>query len=196
MSTPLHLHIYLHHPVLQTVRAGKLGFINRLSNLLGDRGWRIEVHKSGDEARARAPKRPGYALFNMERPTHPRALTFRLAYHYPFWRLEQVAERWRWPVARARFDPELLDADAAEDFATRLRRRVLPGPEPRRGDYVLIPLQGRIRQQRSFQAMSPVEMVEAVARTGRPAVATLHPNETYDIADMARSRTCRIVFRT
>lgn len=185
MSAPLHLHIYLHHPVLQTVRAGKLGFINRLTGLLKSRGWQVEVHKSGDQARAQAPRRPGYALFNMEKPTHPQALTFRLAYHYPFWRLERMAERWRWPVARARFDPARLDRDAARDFAARLCKRVLPGPEPRQGDHVLIPLQGRIRQQRSFQTMSPIEMIETVARTGRPAVATLHPNETYDDADQA-----------
>lgn len=185
MSTPLHLHIYLHHPVLQTVRAGKLGFINRMSGLLKARGWQIEVHKSGSAARAQAPRRPGYALFNMERPTHPQALTFRLAYHYPFWRLERVPERWRWPIARAAFDPDQLDAEDARDFADRLRGRVLPGPEPKWGEHVLIPLQGRIRRQRSFQTMSPVQMIETVARTGRPTVTTLHPNEKYDDADMA-----------
>ena len=31
--------------------------------------------------------------------------------------------------------------------------------------------------------MSPVEMLAAVAATGRPTVATLHPNEVYDDAD-------------
>lgn len=188
MSTPRHLNIYLHPPILQTVRAGKLGFINRLARILEDRGWQLEVHRSGGQARAQAPRRPGYALFNMEKPTHPQALTFRLAYHYPFWRLERLAERWRWPVARAHFDPSRLDLEAARNFAARLRNRVLPGPEPSQGDLVLIPLQGRIRQQRSFQTMSPVDMIEAVAQTGRRAVATLHPKEAYDHADHAALR--------
>ena len=33
---------------------------------------------------------------------------------------------------------------------------------------MLIALQGRLRDCRSFQTMSPVAMVEAVARSGRP----------------------------
>ena len=46
-----------------------------------------------------------------------------------------------------------------------------------------MPLQGYLRRTRSFQTMSPVEMLEAVAATGRPVVATLHPSEQYDEAD-------------
>lgn len=182
------LRIYLHPPILPTARAGRLGFLNRMRALLEARGWRIEILPSGEAARARAPGLPGYALFNMERPTHAAALTFRLAYHYPFWRLERQAERWRWPVALARFrpgDPGGIQDPGARDFARRLRDRVLPGPDPRQGEHVLIPLQGRIRVQRSFQTMSPLAMVEAVARSGRPAVATLHPKEVYDAEDRA-----------
>lgn len=188
MSTDCRLDIYLHPPILLTARNGKQGFINRLTRLLQERGWQVEIHRSGKEAREKAPDRPGYALFNMERPTHSRALTFRLAYHFPFWRLEKEAERWRWPVARARFDPSTLDHREAHDFAKRLRKRVLPGPEPRHGDYILVPLQGQIRKHRSFQVTSPIEMLETVARTGRPTVATLHPNEDYDTADHAALR--------
>lgn len=184
MSQPWFLRIYLHPPVLHTARAGKLGFLNRIQGLLIARGWQVEICWSGKRARAEAPDVPGYALFHMEKPTHDRALTFRLAYHYPFWRLEPVAERWRWPVAHAEFCPA-AEPTAAQAFADRLRRRVLPGPEPRSGDHVLIPLQGRIRQHRSFQTVSPVAMVDAVARTGRPCVATLHPKEHYDDADHA-----------
>ena len=185
MSQPLILRVYLHPPILHTAQAGKLGFLNRMTRLLAARGWTVEVLRSGDQARAMAPTLPGYALFHMERPTHDRALTFRRSYHYPFWRLEARAERWRWPVAQARFDPAAIDADAADDFAGRLARRVLPGPPPARGDGVLIPLQGRIRDHRSFQTMSPIQMIAAVARTGRPATVTLHPNEVYDDADRA-----------
>ncbi|MCZ0961303.1 capsular polysaccharide export protein, LipB/KpsS family [Paracoccus benzoatiresistens] len=183
MDQPRILRIYLHPPMLQTARAGKLGFLNRMTRLLADRGWQVAIHWSGEAARKAAPDLPGYALFHMERPTHDRALTFRRAYHYPFWRLERHGERWNWPVALARFDPATVDADATRDFAGRLRGRVLPGPDPVRGDHVLIPLQGRLRDCRSFQTMSPVDMVEAVARTGRRAIATLHPKETYDAED-------------
>lgn len=185
MSQPLVLRVYLYPPILHMARAGKLGFLNRMRRLLEARGWRVEIGWSGESQRQAAPDLPGYALYHMERPTHDRALTFRRAYHYPFWHLEKVAERWRWPVARARFDPSEIDPVAARDFAARLCARVLPGPAPQAGDHILIPLQGRIRQQRSFQTMSPVDMVAELARTGRPCIATLHQKEVYDPADHA-----------
>ncbi|WP_410217165.1 hypothetical protein [Paracoccus sp. (in: a-proteobacteria)] len=185
MSDDLLLNVYLHPPILQTALAGKSGFVNRVCAVLEPRGWRIRIQPSGEEARALAPDRPGHALFHMERPTHDRALTFRRAYHYPYWRLEQVAERWRWPIARASFDPDRIEADAARKFAQRLRDRVLPGPPPVRGDHVLIPLQGHLRKRRSFQAASPVQMIRQVAETGRPCIATLHPKESYDDKDRA-----------
>ncbi|MDN5567433.1 MAG: hypothetical protein L0G27_01550 [Paracoccus sp. (in: a-proteobacteria)] len=179
------LTVYLHPPILQTAQAGKLGFVNRIAGLLRARGWQVRIERSGDTARAQAADQPGYALFNMEKPTHDRALTFRLAYHYPFWRLEPLAERWRWPVALAQFDGSVIDHASARDFARKLRDRVLPGPDPVRGDHVLIPLQGHIRRQRSFQAASPLAMVRDVAETGRPCTATLHPKEVYEDADRA-----------
>lgn len=185
MTASHHLNIYLHQPILNTARNGKLGFINRMTRLLQERDWQTEIHPSGENARAEAPNRPGYALFNMEKPTHERALTFRLAYHYPFWQLEPIAERWRWPVARAEFVADDIDPVAAADFATRLRNRVLPGPAPQDEGYALIPLQGRILEHRSFQSHSPLEMIAHVAGTGRPTVVTLHPKETYDEADRA-----------
>lgn len=185
MAPPLILRVYLYPPMLYLAQAGKLGFLNRIRALLAPRGWQIVVQWSGDEARRRAPDLPGYALYHMERPTHPAALTFRRAYHYPYWRLETVPERWRWPVAHARFDPDSLDDRTSRDFMRRLAARVLPGPEPQRGDHVLIALQGRIADHRSFQTCSPLAMVRAVARTGRPAAATLHPKEIYSPADRA-----------
>ncbi|CAM3199732.1 hypothetical protein PANO111632_07575 [Paracoccus nototheniae] len=185
MSADLLLSVYLHPPILHTARAGKLGFLNRIRTILEPQGWQIEILQSGLSAREAAPTRPGYALFNMERPTHDRALTFRRAYHFPYWRLERQAERWRWPIAQAAFDPSSIEPDAARNFLRRLRGRVLPGADPVQGDHILIPLQGHIRRQRSFQSTSPVRMVQAAARTGRPCIVTLHPKEVYDEADRA-----------
>ncbi|QBX35882.1 hypothetical protein E4191_15170 [Paracoccus liaowanqingii] len=185
MSADLLLTVYLHPPILHTARAGKLGFLNRIRALLAPRGWRIEVRPSGTGPRAEAPGRAGYALFNMERPTHDRALTFRLAYHFPYWRLEREAERWRWPIALTRFEPSRIEAQPAQDFVRRLRHRVLPGPAPERGDHILIPLQGHIRRQRSFQSASPLQMIRDAAATGRPCIVTLHLKEVYDDEDRA-----------
>lgn len=184
-SEPSELRIYLHQPMLRDARKGGVNFLQRLIALLRGQGWQVWIEASGNAARAAAPSLQGHALFHMEKPTHQQALTFRRAYHYPFWRIESVAERWRWPVAEARFDPDAIDADKARQFHAKLAARVLPGPPPRHDGPVLIPLQGLIRQARSFQTMSPLDMVAHVARTGRPAVATLHPRETYTPEDHA-----------
>ena len=179
------LHIYLEDPMLADARAGRFNFLNVLSRAVRDAGWSVEFAPTGPAARAAAPSRDGYALFHMEQPTHDRALTFRRAYHYPFWRIEPVAERWRFAVARAVYDPGEVDGEVAAAFLRRLRARVLPGPPPTRDGPILVPLQGHLRRHRSFQSMSPVEMLDAVCRTGRPVVATLHPSEHYDADDHA-----------
>lgn len=179
------LRVYLEPPMLASARAGTFNFLNVLKASVESVGWQLEWHLTGDEARRRAPERDGYALFHAELPTHDRALTFRRAYHYPFWQIEPVSQRWRFAVARAEFDPEAVDKAEARRFADALRNRVLPGPAATSNGPILIPLQGLIRQCRSFQTMSPVEMVRTVAETGRPCVATLHPKERYDASDHA-----------
>ncbi|WP_323716521.1 hypothetical protein [Paracoccus aminovorans] len=179
------LRVYLEGPLLRMTWAGKMNFLNVLKAAVESRGWRVEWHETGPEARRAAPGRDGYALFHMQPPTHDRALTFRRAYHYPFWRIETTQQRWRFRVAQARFDPDAVDPATAEEFARNLRARVLPGPSPTRTGPVLVPLQGHLRRCRSFQTMSPVQMLEQVAATGRPTVATLHPRERYDAADHA-----------
>lgn len=179
------LRVYLEPAMLRTARDGSFNFMNVLDKTVSAQGWRIEWHQTGPAARSLAPRLDGYALFHAEAPTHDRALTFRRAYHYPFWHIEPVQQRWRFAVARAPFDPDAIDAEAAHAFATRLRARVQPGPPPTRGNTVLIALQGHIRRCRSFQTASPIAMVQAAAQTGLPCIATLHPNEHYDDADHA-----------
>lgn len=178
------LRIYLQGNMLETSRAGTFNFMNVLRSAVEGAGWQVEFHETGAAARARAPRQGGYALFHMEPPTHDRALTFRRAYHYPFWQIETLPQRWRFQVAQSRFDADAIDPAAARDFAERLRARVLPGPPPRRGQTVLVPLQGLIRRCRSFQTMSPLDMLEAACASARPVTATLHPGEIYDAADM------------
>lgn len=185
MPAPPTLRIYLHGGMLRTARAGNFPAMAVLARAVEAQGWRVSFKGASPAAHDSEPPPGDYALLHMKQPRHPRTLTLRRAYHYPFWRIEPVAERWRFAVAQARFEPEEVDAGAAEAFLRRLRQRVLPGPAPMRGEHVLVPLQGHIRRARSFQTMSPVEMLDAVCRTGRPVVATLHPSETYDGADHA-----------
>ncbi|SMO72134.1 hypothetical protein [Paracoccus laeviglucosivorans] len=179
------LRIYLEGSMLRTARDGTFPFMAVLEKAVHAAGWRVEWHQSDPAARASAPDSDGYALFHAEAPTHDRALTFRRAYHYPFWQIEPAQQRWRFHVARSPFDADRINPQQARDFADRLRQRVIPGAPPTRDGPILIALQGHIRRCRSFQTTSPVEMVEQVARIGRPTVATLHPKESYDARDMA-----------
>lgn len=185
MTAPPTLRVYLHGGMLHTARAGSFPAMATLARAVEAQGWRILFERASPQAHDAAPPPGDYALLHMKPPRHPRTLTLRRAYHYPFWRIEPVAERWRFAVAQTPFDPRGVDGDQAAAFVRRLCKRVLPGLEPRRGDHVLVPLQGHIRRARSFQSMSPVEMLDRVCRAGRPVVATLHPSELYDDADHA-----------
>lgn len=178
------LRIYLEQGMLQTALAGTFNFMNVLWDAVRSAGWQVIFLPTGPKARKQAPDLPGYALFHLEPPTHDRALTFRRAYHYPFWQIQNHIQRWRSDVALSRFDPASIQTGPARDFQKRLRARVLAGPAPTHGSRVLIALQGRLQECRSFQTMSPIEMVRQIARTGQPATATLHPNETYDENDL------------
>ena len=174
------LHVHLEGSMLRTAREGSFNFMAVLRAAVEGAGWRVEWRDA-----AEPPDPAVHALFHMQAPPHRRALIFRRAYHYPFWHIEPVPQRWRFHVAQSRFRPETIDPEAARRFAARLRDRVLPGPPATHGPAILVPLQGHLRRCRSFQSMSPLRMLETVAASGRPVVATLHPKEHYDKADHA-----------
>ena len=46
-------------------------------------------------------------MSHIKMPLDKRGLCFRRAYHYPFWQIEQTAERWSWDVAQAAFEPDM-----------------------------------------------------------------------------------------
>ncbi|SEN26848.1 hypothetical protein [Palleronia pelagia] len=180
------LRIFYHRQLLERARAGGHNYTNRIDAALRSRGWRVELCLDSDAARVASLARPGRSLFHMAPPLGARSLTTRLAYWYPFWRIEASAKRWEWDVAQARFDPEAVDPEAAARFRTWRRGQHLKGVQAT-GDAVFVPLQGRLQEARSFQTMSPLAMLEqTLAHTGpRRVVATLHPNETYLTAERA-----------
>lgn len=182
-----HLSIYLDDWILKDVRDGSHNFFRRLIGAVEAAGWSTSLHQTGPEARRAAPDRPGYALYRMEAPTHDRALTCRRTYVGAFWHVEVSAERWDWPVARVHFDADSIDGEDAAHFFFGTRNRLYPGVKPVDEDNLaFIPLQGRLTEHRSFQAMSPVQMIEAViARHSGPVVATLHPRESYSEGEIA-----------
>ncbi len=116
-------------------------------------------------------------------------MTIRLNYFYPFWNIERSAARWEWPVAQARFDPQQVPQKEARQFTRYWRKRLFKGAADQTGrdGVVYVPLQGRLRSNRSFQFCSPLQMLTLLAaqEKRRDIVATLHPKETYSAQDLA-----------
>jgi hypothetical protein len=59
--------------------------------------------------------------------------------------------------------------------------------EVSRDGYIYVPLQGRLLEHRTFQSMSPIEMLRQILThdTVRTVLATLHPRETYTREELA-----------
>ena len=178
------LHFYLPSPLREDSAAGAVNIATRIAAAVAPLGWRAHWHGDTDEDRTRALG-PGYHLFHMQDPVGPRCLTLRRAYAYPFWQIEATNERWNFDVAKAEFDASSVDVEAARPFFRRMGRKMLGEREGASEGFVFMPLQGRLCEHRSFQAMSPKAMIEATLDhlPGREIRATLHPRETYDAAD-------------
>ncbi|MCK0140184.1 hypothetical protein [Aliiroseovarius sp. F47248L] len=187
MSVAKILRVYLDPEPLQRARNGKFNVVNKIAVALENRGFRIEYRKNSDLERLASAARNGYALFLMDDPLHANALTLRRSYFYPFWRIEATAKRWEFEVAEKDFDPNVINPDVARDWADNWRKWLFKGAASRvtRDGPIYIPLQGRLLQQRSFQAASPVEMLTQVATCfpDTPILATLHPAEVYTQAE-------------
>ncbi len=164
-------------------KRGNFNLINKITQVFEAGGYRVQLKRNSEAERAKSAARRGYSLFHMDEPFHPRALTLRKAYFYPFWRIEASAKRWEWGIAKAGFDPNAVDGDEASAFCRFWRQKLFGSsaqPQPSE-DMVYVPLQGRLLEQRSFQFASPLAMIEAVLMhdRDRQVIVGLHPSETY-----------------
>lgn len=183
------LRIYLEAAILEMAQAGDFGFVNKVRAAFEGRGFEVTLVEDTDTERLRSAERPGFALFLMKDPFHPRALSMRRAYYYPYWRIEPTAHRWAFGVARKAFDPGEIDPDLALGWFTRWRQylfRKAPLNAETSG-LIYVPLQGRLLAHRSFQSMSPVDMIaEVQGRAGaRRILLGLHPGENYSPDEIA-----------
>ena len=181
MSAPEILRFCLEPGLRESARAGRHNFLGLIADVVRAAGWQIEY--AGPEAAAR---RDAFTLVHMEEPLHDRALCLRRTITYPFWQIERSAARWDWTVARSRFDTAGIDPDTARNFARGWRKRLFGDITPRSGGYVFVPLQGQLGAHRSFQAMSPLAMLESILSHDRrrPVRARLHPKEHYTKEDL------------
>ncbi|MCX7565877.1 hypothetical protein OS189_05935 [Sulfitobacter sp. F26169L] len=173
---------FLMEPELcESAQAGEHNFIGKLAGVMTQAGLDVVYAPFGQE-----PK--GRSMSHIKSPPDPMGLCFRRVYHYPFWQIEQSAERWAWDVAQSEFAPERSEADEAARFYTFWQKRLFSdacGNATREG-FVYVPLQGKLTEHRPFQVCSPLEMVEhCLAHTLAPVIATLHPQERYSRAEIA-----------
>lgn len=180
---------YLHKTLKERAETGNHNFINKFCAVLEREGFKVKFHNDGLEEQMKSRVRPGYSVFLMSEPTDSRGVSMRLNYFYPFWNIEQSGKRWEWPVAKARFDAGEVPVEEAQRFARFWRKRLFEGAaeETTREGLVYVPLQGRLLTHRSFQACSPIRMIEHVLEQDREreVVATLHPKEIYGDEEIA-----------
>lgn len=180
MSRERIVHFYLEPDLRRSAEAGQHNFVNKLVGVVENAGFRVSF----------PPKPIGesvYSLSHMVAPPDANGLVFRRVYHYPFWQIDPLPNRWHWQVAKASFDPALAPPDEAQRFYRFWQKRLfddLPQNTQRLG-YVYVPLQGRLTRARAFQKCSPLEML-AHCLTHLPEnriIATLHPKETYSMSE-------------
>lgn len=186
-SEPRIARLYLYPDLRRRVEEGRRGFLTTLCGVLRDNGFDVRICGDDPDELAKARDRSGYSIVRMIDPPSPRGVTFRRTYFAPFWHIERSAARWDWPVAKASFDPADVKPHKAERFMTNMRARHFPGATTSRDGLVLIPLQGRLLEKRSFQTCTPLQMVQAVLEHDKThrIHATLHPSETYSPQEIA-----------
>lgn len=181
MDTLKTLHIFLEKDFKASAEKGTHNFMNRIETAMSRVGFSVEYHLNTAQNRTASQELQGYSLFHMSDPFHARSLTLRRAYFYPFWRIENTAERWNFRVAKMPYPAEKQDPNEAEKFANGMRKRHFDGLNSTSEGFVYLPLQGRISQHRSFQTCSPLKMIEETIKAdrNRKILASLHPKETY-----------------
>ncbi|WP_335750773.1 hypothetical protein [Sulfitobacter sp.] len=183
MTTPDFVTFYMEPELCQSAQAGKHNFIGKLANVVSRAGLEVQYVPFGSEGQRGGTE---WSLNHIKSPLNERGLCFRRVYHYPFWQIEQSAERWSWDVAQTAFEPDSSDAAKAERFYKFWQSRLFGGaPKNTKKDgFVYVPLQGKLLDHRPFQICSPIEMVKhCLAQTECPVIATLHPSESYSASE-------------
>lgn len=176
---------YMEPELCQSAQAGQHNFIGKIANVITNAGMDVRYEPFGLRG---VPGGKGWSISHIKTPPDKRGVSFRRVYHYPFWQIEQSAERWSWDVAQAAFEPDPDDAKQAAWFYGYWQKRLFADAPQRvsHDGFVYVPLQGKLLDQRPFQICSPLEMVEhTLAQTSGQVVTTLHPNEHYDKAEIA-----------
>ena len=147
---------------------------------------------------------PGYTLSEQYSLQLPRQFVLRPSYIQRYWRIEKNNRRQDWSSTTAHFDPAEVEREAAEEFFARhyKNQRVERYTTETETPFIYIPLQSQLLKKRSFQLVSPIEMIRQTAKhdPNRRIIATAHPSEVYSESErLALNELCkedpRIEFR-
>ena len=171
--------VYVSAEQRASVISGERSILTRLKTAIEAVGWTFALQPEADGPQA-ATRDGHHILCNKDLPG-ANCLNLRRSYFYPFWRIEDSNERWHFQVAQRSFDPADLPERESNGFRDRWRKTFWPNHKITDDGFVFMPLQGRLLRHRSFQTMSPVEMIRrTLTRTDLPVTATLHPSENYE----------------
>ena len=174
------IQFYLTKRSLERANNGNHPMFNAVQDFGRDLG--ITVSATRMSGRDRASRTQQKTLVHMATPIGQNGLVFRRLYAGPFWHIDLVSARWFWRNAKAEFRPDDVPDVAAREFFEHWREALYPKAQDgtERGDFIYMPLQGKLLEHRSFQKMSPVDMIhQTLAHSDLPIRATLHPNEDY-----------------
>lgn len=189
MAVDKQLGLYLNDDLRGKVAEGGHNFFRQVVQAFEERDFTVSLYPNHPLERIKSADRPGYSLFHLETPTHDRALDVRLAYMYPFWRIERAQWREDYLVAQKTFPAKDVNGDEAMGFFRLWRRRIRAKADWQpfeQRDYVFVALQGKLLDQRHGQSMSPIDMIEATLTYDRfrKIIVKLHPGETYSPAEL------------
>ena len=175
--------VYANKYRLNDIERGTFRFYNKIKGAFERIGYAVATKEDTNDNISLSSSDPGHSLILDGEPLNSKSLCFRRTYTEPFWRIEKSAKRWEFEVASLPFLPDEIDSQPARYFTRYWRKKLFGQADLAREfpKHVLCPLQGKLLKQRSFQSMSPLEMLERLAahEPTHQIVVTLHPNEQY-----------------
>ena len=188
-DAPRQLRMYLPDVLCESARQGDHNFLNLISQVVQQAGYSVSYLVRDTADMMQAAREPGYSLFHMEEPFAQNSVSIRRAYFYPFWHIETTGKRWEFEVAKTPFHEGAEPHPDTNRFFRFWQQRLFQDAPSRAHskDFILMPLQGRLLDKRSFQTCSPTRMIADTLEQvdGKSVVATLHPNEVYSDAEIA-----------
>lgn len=174
------LNFYLDDSRRSKAEAG-IGIFGAVAAVVKAAGWSVRYPAQDAEIAGE-----GYHLVYNRATEGPFCFSLRRCYLEKFYRIEASNDRWNWEVA----DLPFPGGASHGWFQRHWRERLFRGLEISQGDYIFMPLQGKLLQRRHFQSAAPIEMIRATlaADPQRRIVASLHPRETYSAAELTALR--------